>query len=82
LEGDEGRIAEMAYRLTGSPDLYQHDDRRPTRVSTSSRRTMVSRSNDLVSYNENTTKPTATTIRMATITIFRGTPAWKADRRS
>ncbi len=28
-KGDEGRIGEMAYRLTGSPDLYQHDGRRP-----------------------------------------------------
>ena len=24
-KGDEGRIGEMAYRLTGSPDLYQHE---------------------------------------------------------
>ena len=28
-KGDEGRIGEMAYRLTGSPDVYEHDDRRP-----------------------------------------------------
>ena len=28
-KGDEGRIGEMAYRLTGSPDLYKHDGRRP-----------------------------------------------------
>src|SRR6266576_3032420 len=28
-KGDEGRIGEMGYRLTGSPDLYQHDGRRP-----------------------------------------------------
>ena len=28
-KGDEARIGEMAYRLTGSPDLYEHDDRRP-----------------------------------------------------
>ncbi len=28
-KGDEGKIGEMAYRLTGSPDLYQHDGRRP-----------------------------------------------------
>ncbi|MEP6603005.1 MAG: glycogen debranching protein GlgX [Spartobacteria bacterium] len=26
---DEGKISEMAYRLTGSPDLYQHNGRRP-----------------------------------------------------
>jgi isoamylase len=28
-KGDEGRIGEVAYRLTGSPDLYQHNGRRP-----------------------------------------------------
>ena len=28
-KGDEGRIGEMGYRLTGSPDLYQHNGRRP-----------------------------------------------------
>jgi glycogen operon protein len=28
-KGDEGRVGEMAYRLTGSPDLYQHSGRRP-----------------------------------------------------
>ena len=28
-KGDEGRIGEMAYRLTGSPDLYQLGGRRP-----------------------------------------------------
>src|SRR5258707_3916412 len=27
--GDEGFIGEVAYRLTGSPDLYQHDGPRP-----------------------------------------------------
>src|SRR4029078_4600388 len=28
-KGDEGRIGERAYRLTGSPDLYEHNGRRP-----------------------------------------------------
>jgi glycogen operon protein len=28
-KGDEGRIGEMGYRLTGSPDLYQQNGRRP-----------------------------------------------------
>jgi glycogen operon protein len=28
-KGDEGRIGEMGYRLTGSPDLYRHNGRRP-----------------------------------------------------
>jgi glycogen operon protein len=28
-KGDEGRIGDMGYRLTGSPDLYRHNGRRP-----------------------------------------------------
>ncbi|HEX4696259.1 MAG TPA: glycogen debranching protein GlgX [Candidatus Udaeobacter sp.] len=28
-KGDEGRAGDMGYRLVGSPDLYQHDGRRP-----------------------------------------------------
>jgi glycogen operon protein len=51
-KGDEGRIGEMAYRLTGSPDLYQHNGRRPYAsinfVTAHDGFTLV----DLVSYNE------------------------------
>jgi glycogen operon protein len=51
-KGDEGRIGEMAYRLTASPDLYEHDDRRPYAsvnfVTAHDGFTL----NDLVSYNE------------------------------
>src|SRR5437762_2815492 len=51
-KGDEGRIGEMGYRLTGSPDLYQHDGRRPYAsinfVTAHDGFTL----NDLVSYNE------------------------------
>jgi isoamylase len=51
-KGDEGRIGEMAYRLTGSPDFYQHDDRRPYAsvnfVTAHDGFTL----NDLVSYND------------------------------
>jgi glycogen operon protein len=51
-KGDEGRIGEMAYRLTGSPDLYQHNGRRPYAsinfVTAHDGFTL----NDLVSYNE------------------------------
>ena len=50
--GDEGRVGELAYRLTGSPDLYQHDGRRPYAsinfVTAHDGFTL----NDLVSYNE------------------------------
>jgi glycogen operon protein len=51
-KGDEGRIGEMSYRLTGSPDLYQHDGRRPYAsinfVTSHDGFTL----NDVVSYNE------------------------------
>ena len=51
-KGDEGRIGEMAYRLMGSPDLYQHDGRRPYAsinfVTAHDGFTL----NDLVNYNE------------------------------
>jgi len=50
--GDEGFIGEVAYRLTGSPDLYQHDGRAPTAsvnlITTHDGFTL----NDLVSYND------------------------------
>src|SRR5437879_7786315 len=50
--GDEGRLGEIAYRLTGSPDLYQHDGRCPYAsvnfVTSHDGFTL----NDLVSYDE------------------------------
>jgi glycogen operon protein len=51
-KGDEGRVGEMAYRLTGSPDLYQHNGRRPYAsinfITAHDGFTL----NDLVSYND------------------------------
>jgi len=51
-KGDEGRIGELAYRLTGSPDLYQTTGRRPYAsinfITAHDGFTL----NDLVSYNE------------------------------
>ena len=51
-KGDEGKIGELAYRLTGSPDLYQHSGRRPYAsinfVTAHDGFTL----HDLVSYNE------------------------------
>lgn len=51
-KGDEGRIGELAYRLTGSPDLYQHNGRRPYAsvnfITAHDGFTL----NDLVSYND------------------------------
>src|SRR5438034_2436584 len=50
--GDEGFIGEVAYRLTGSPDLYQHDGRAPYAsvnfITSHDGYTL----NDLVSYND------------------------------
>jgi isoamylase len=50
--GDEGQLAEIGYRLTGSSDLYQHDGRRPSAsinfITAHDGFTL----NDLVSYNE------------------------------
>jgi isoamylase len=51
-KGDEGRVGEIAYRLTGSPDLYQTTGRRPYAsinfVTAHDGFTL----NDLVSYND------------------------------
>ncbi len=51
-KGDEGKIGEIAYRLTGSPDLYQHNGRRPYAsinfITAHDGFTL----NDLVSYND------------------------------
>ncbi|MFL6584811.1 MAG: glycogen debranching protein GlgX [Chthoniobacterales bacterium] len=51
-KGDEGRIGEVAYRLTGSPELYQDDGRRPYAsvnfITSHDGFTL----NDLVSYND------------------------------
>jgi glycogen operon protein len=51
-KGDDGQLAELCYRLTGSSDLYQRDGRHPTAsinfVTAHDGFTL----NDLVSYNE------------------------------
>ena len=51
-KGDEGLIGDMGYRLTGSPDLYQHNGRRPYAsinfITAHDGFTL----NDLVSYND------------------------------
>jgi isoamylase len=50
--GDEGQVADLGYRLTGSSDLYERDGRRPSAsinfVTAHDGFTL----NDLVSYNE------------------------------
>jgi isoamylase len=51
-KGDDGQLAELGYRLTGSSDLYQHDGRHPTAsinfVTAHDGFTLE----DLVSYNQ------------------------------
>ncbi len=51
-KGDEGQLADLAYRLTGSSDLYQREGRSPTAsinfITAHDGFTL----NDLVSYNE------------------------------
>jgi isoamylase len=51
-KGDEGQLAELGYRLTGSSDLYQRDGRRPSAsinfITAHDGFTL----NDLVSYND------------------------------
>ena len=51
-KGDDGNLAELGYRITGSPDLYEHQGKRPYAsinfVTAHDGFTL----NDLVSYNE------------------------------
>ncbi len=51
-KGDDGTLAELGYRITGSPDLYEHQGKRPYAsinfVTSHDGFTL----NDLVSYNE------------------------------
>src|SRR5579884_872967 len=51
-KSDEGQLSDLAYRLTGSSDLYQHDGRRPSAsinfITAHDGFTLQ----DLVSYNE------------------------------
>ncbi len=56
-KGDEGQLAELGYRLTGSSDLYQRDGRRPSAsinfVTAHDGFTL----NDLVSYSQKHNEP-------------------------
>ncbi len=51
-KGDEGFVGEVAYRLTASPDLYQHDGRGPTTTVNFITSHDGFTLNDLVSYSE------------------------------
>ena len=58
-KGDEGKIGELAYRLTGSPDLYQTAGAARTRASTSSPRMTDSPSTISSATTRSTTRRTA-----------------------
>src|SRR2546423_6393717 len=51
-KGDEGRIVEMVYRLTGNPYLYLHNGRRPIAAINFVTAHDGFTLNDLVSYNQ------------------------------
>ena len=51
-KGDDGQLAELGYRLTGSSDLYQRDGRRPSASINFLTAHDGFTLNDLVSYNE------------------------------
>ncbi|MDZ7729678.1 MAG: alpha-amylase family glycosyl hydrolase [Dehalococcoidia bacterium] len=69
--GDPGQVAELAYRLTGSSDLYAHNGRRPMPASTSSPPTTASPSTTSSATTTSTTRPTARTTATATTTTDR-----------
>ena len=70
-------VGELAYRLTGSPDLYQHSGRRPMRASISSPRTTVSPFTTSSVTTKSITRPTEKRIAMAITIIIPGTTAKK-----
>ncbi|MDQ2777067.1 MAG: glycogen debranching protein GlgX [Acidobacteriota bacterium] len=51
-KGDDGQLAELGYRLTGSSDLYQHDGRRPSASINFLTAHDGFTLNDLVSYDQ------------------------------
>ena len=79
-KSDDGQLSDIAYRLTGSSDLYAHNGRTPG----ASINFVVAHDgftlNDLVSYNENTTKRTAKTIGTVRTTTTRGISVPKGRR--
>jgi glycogen operon protein len=76
-KGDEGAVGDMAYRLTGSPDLYEHHGRRPYAsvnfVTVHDGFTLT----DLVSYNEKHNELNNDKTATATTIISRGIAASK-----
>ncbi len=72
-KGDGGQLSALGNRLTGSSDLYQYDGRKPYAsinfVTAHDGFTLC----DLVSYNQNTTRPMAKTTGMVRIATIRGT---------
>jgi len=79
--GDVGQVAEVAYRLTGSSDLYEPGGRRPHAsinfVTAHDGFTL----NDLVSYDQKHNEANGEENRTAPTTISVGIAVWK-DRRT
>jgi isoamylase len=80
-KGDDGQIGELAYRLTGSSDLYG----RSGRARYASINFITAHDgftlHDLVSYNDKHNEANGEDNRDGTTTTCPGTAAWKADRR-
>ena len=72
-------ISELAYRLTGSSDLYQETAAVPTPASTSSPPTTGLPCRIWSATTRSTTRPTARTTGTVTITTCRGTTAWRTE---
>jgi pullulanase/glycogen debranching enzyme len=80
--GDQGWVADMGYRLTGSSDLYKADGRQPFAsinfVTAHDGFTL----NDLVSYDHKHNWANGETTGTARTTTFHATTATRADKRS
>ncbi len=71
----DGGVSDLAYRITGSSDLYAHSGRRPYASINFVTAHDGFSLQDLVSFNENTTKQTGKRTATATMTIEVGTAA-------
>ena len=79
-KGDDGQLAELGYRLTGSSDLYERDGRRPSAsinfITAHDGFTL----NDLVSYNDKHNEANGEDNTMALTTIILELRRGRADR--
>ena len=80
FRGEDGAVRAVADRMVGSPEVYGHKEREAEQsvnfVTCHDGFTL----NDLVSYNRNTTKPTAKRIVTARTTTEAGIAASRGRR--